>query len=224
MWIKLNSDQYLGANPHDIPGFLLAIQGVYTNDPEGDGVFRVCKDNKPRHENPNDPFSKLSAELRGMVLSRLSSKDIGSLRLASWSFRQLPKQLFFRLIQDELPWFWEFDELRAVDDSFWGQTYAEDDPGDARNERVKERIQRSREGNFTSNVNWLEVYKRLCLLTKGIPGVKNRARVWNVVEEVVARIARLREKGWPQIEPTDEEQETGLVKNDFYCSRCNLKS
>jgi hypothetical protein len=150
-----------------------------------------------------------------MILSQLSSRDIGSLRLASRSFRQLPKQLFFRLIQDELPWFWEFDELKAADDEFWKRFYSDQDP-----ESSSERIKRSKEGNFTTDVNWLEVYKKLCSLKKGTLGVRNRARIWNVLEEVVARISRLREEGRSQLEPTDEERKMGLVKNDIYCTRC----
>jgi len=73
-----------------------------------------------------------------MLLSHLSSKDIGNLRLAARSFRQLPKQLFLRLIQDELPWFWEFDELKVADDEYWRRLYSEHDPEDSSGRSHKE--------------------------------------------------------------------------------------
>jgi hypothetical protein len=125
----------------------------------------------------------------------LSSRDIGNLRLASRSFRQLPKQLFLHLIQEELPWFWELDELKAADDKFWKLFHSGSDHNDGRAPLSRADILRSREGNYTKDVNWLEVYKKLCSLKKGMLGVRNRARIWNAVEEVVARIARLRAKG-----------------------------
>jgi hypothetical protein len=82
-------------------------------------------------------------------------------------------------------------------------------------------VLRSREGNYTRDVNWLEVYKKLCSLKKGMLGLRNRARIWNAVE-VVARIARLRAKGWAHVEPTDEERKQRFVKNEFYCPRCQF--
>lgn len=156
-----------------------------------------------------------------MILSQLSSEEIGSLRLASRSFRQLPKQLFLRLIQDELPWFWEFQELTAADDEFWRRLYRDQYLAKSGLPRLDERIRRSQEGNFTRDVNWREVYKKLCSLRKGILGVRNRARIWNVVEEVVARIGRLREEGWSQVELTDKERQDGVFKNWLYCPRCD---
>jgi len=59
-------------------------------------------------------------------------------------------------------------------------------------------------------------------LKKGMLGVRNRARIWSVVEEVVARIDRLRKEGWSNIEPTGEEREKGLVRNRIYCPRCEV--
>lgn len=157
-----------------------------------------------------------------MVLSHLSSRDIGNLRLASRSFRQLPKQLFLRLIQEELPWFWEFDELRAGEDKFWKLFLSESDSEDGLAPMSKADVLRSREGNYVKNLNWLGVYKKLCSLKKGMLGVRNRARIWNGVEEVVARIARLRAKGWTRVELTIEEREQRVVKNDYYCPRCQF--
>jgi hypothetical protein len=52
---------------------------------------------------------------------------IVNLKLASRSFRQLPKLLFLRLFKEALSWFLEFDELRAVDDRYWELCYSEKD-------------------------------------------------------------------------------------------------
>jgi hypothetical protein len=153
-----------------------------------------------------------------MVLSHLSSKDIGNLRLASRTFRQLPNRLFFRLVQDELPWFWEIDELRAACAEYCERLYNMQNP--LLSQLLSVHAVRERK-LLERDMNWLEVYKKLCLLKKAMLGVRNRARIWTVVEEVVARIARLREKGWSQVEPTNEERESGLVNNGAYCPRCN---
>jgi hypothetical protein len=59
-------------------------------------------------------LSVLPTELKDMVLLHLASKDIGNLRLASRTFRQLPGCLFLSLTQDELPWFRQFDELKVI--------------------------------------------------------------------------------------------------------------
>ena len=153
-----------------------------------------------------------------MVLSHLSSKDIGNLRLASRTFRQLPNRLFFRLVQDELPWFWEIDELRAACAEYCERLYNMQNP--LLSQLLSVHAVRERK-LLERDMNWLEVYKKLCLLKKAMLGVRNRARIWTVVEEVVARIARLREKGWSQVEPTNGERESGLVNNGPYCPRCN---
>jgi hypothetical protein len=165
-----------------------------------------------------DTFSVLPTELKDMVLSHLSSKDIGNLRLASRTFRQLPNRLFFRLIRDELPWFWEIDELRAACAEHREPLYNMQNP--LLSQLLSVHAVRERE-LLDRDMNWLEVYKKLCLLKKAMLGVRNRVRIWTVVEEVVARIARLRENGWSQVEPTNEERESGLVTNGCYCPLCD---
>lgn len=187
------------------------------------------------HQNPTDTFSIMPAELKSLILSHLSSTDIGRLRLASRSFRQLPKRLFLRLIQDELPWFWEFNELKQMDDAWWREWFKNDDPKNPqRTEEQASRIRKSREGNFTEGVNWLLVYKQLCILKKGMLGVRNRVRIWSVVEQVVQRISDLRETltdlsthnlrshGEFSVEPTLDEMDKGLVRNNIYCPRCEV--
>ncbi|KAE8449356.1 hypothetical protein EG329_008257 [Mollisiaceae sp. DMI_Dod_QoI] len=98
------------------------------------------------------------------------------------------------------------------------------------NPRNEDRMKKIREGNFTENVNWLTVYKQLVVLKKGVLGVRNRARVWYLVEEVVKRFADLRQRLVKQsadlstlnlvededfpVEPTVHEVEVGLIKRE----------
>ena len=58
-----------------------------------------------------DPFSQLSAELTGMILDHLGSKDVANLRLATPVFRQLPTILFRRLLLEDMPWLFEVKNL-----------------------------------------------------------------------------------------------------------------
>ncbi|CZR50430.1 uncharacterized protein PAC_00302 [Phialocephala subalpina] len=240
-WKHVAGTEYLGANPVEIPGLLFGLSEHYGDYPRGDGVFMTrtpSPDNPTVPQNPTDPFSRLPAELKNMILYDLPSKDITSLRLASRSFRQLPKQLFHKLIQDELPWFWELDELKQMDDDWWREWFKDDDPEKVNNEQDAESIRRSGRGNFTKNVNWLSVYKQLCILRMGVVGVRNRARVWYLAEEIVKRVDELRrslkersaepaghdlgEDEDIPVQPTEEEDQAGLVKNGLYCPRCKI--
>lgn len=121
-----------------------------------------------------------------------------------------------------------------MDDAFWKDFFKNDDPEKVTYQDRANRIKKSREGNFTENVNWLIVYKQLCVLKKGVLGVRNRARIWHLVEEVVKRIVNLRERltdpdGYAveageyfPAEPTNDEVDAGLVRNSIYCPRCTF--
>ena len=49
-----------------------------------------------------------------MIIDYLPSEDIASLRLTSPAFRQLPIILFRRLLIEDMPWFWEAQEVQVV--------------------------------------------------------------------------------------------------------------
>jgi hypothetical protein len=224
-WFHLPGTEFLAANPADIPGFPFMMLEAY--DPAGENVFEPNIRKKVR-ENETDIFRKLPAELRYLVLVELSSKDIACLRLASRPFRQLPKQLFQRLIRAEMPWFWEIDELVLADNKYWKSTLGGTDPETETFDSHADPIRRSREGKAMRNVNWMLLYQQLSIFKKGILGVRNRARVWDLSEQIVKRIAELRislaENGLSpesQVNATESEREAGLVKNDIYCPRCD---
>lgn len=200
------------------------MEDYYTEYPKGDGVFYTRNashlPNPVVHENPTDAFTKVPAELKNILLSYLSSEDIASLRLASRSFRQLPKTLFRQLVRDELPWFWEHE-------------YLEEKDLECLQKELEISVAKAKEEQASKNVNWLEIYHHLSIAKRSILGVRNRARVWDVVEEVVRRIANLRkqqngvgfgfgERKNIEVQPTEEETNLGQVKNNLYCPRCEV--
>ncbi|KAL2075541.1 hypothetical protein VTL71DRAFT_484 [Oculimacula yallundae] len=205
-WMHRTGTEYLAANPVAIPGFHLAMRGVYAETPRGDGAFmtRASSGMPPRrnavmrrHQNSTDPFNELPTELKNKVLEKLSPKEIANLRLSSRSFRQLPKQIFKQLIEEELPWFWEVDEIRDEIETQYQEDFKEQYGDDldllqgiippAWFAFVKERMDK-----IPMDINWLQVYKQLKVLERGSLGLRNRVRIWGVAEEVVAMIEGMR--------------------------------
>ncbi|PVH89599.1 hypothetical protein DL98DRAFT_564913 [Cadophora sp. DSE1049] len=167
---------------------------------EKEKVFR-------RHRNPTDPFSTLPPELKNKILSTLSPAEITALRLSSRSFRQLPKQIFKSFIAEEMPWFWEIDEIRREVEEGYREAFSKEleDLGmdfDAGGLECLEgvmpedwlRFVRERMEGRAMDVNWLEVYKQLRVMEKGCLGVRNRKRVWGVMGEVVGMIEGVRKE------------------------------
>ncbi|KAH6691128.1 hypothetical protein BKA61DRAFT_742527 [Leptodontidium sp. MPI-SDFR-AT-0119] len=161
-------------------------------EPAGESVFREISS---PGENKTDPFRLLPAELKTMIRSDLSSQGIASLRLVLRSFRYLPKQLFLQLIEKEMPWFWEFDELEAF--------------------MERARADYSRVIGYIeikdNRINWYVLYKQLSLARGRLLGLRNRVRVWNVAEEIAERIKHLRDdlgEGKDlSLLPTEKEEE-----------------
>lgn len=165
--------QYLEANPHDVPGLMLHLYSFYLTRPAGDNIF-CDRPSIDQRENATDPFRPLPAELKTIILSDLSSQDIASLRQMSRCFQYLPKELFLLLIQKELPWFWEFEEL----ETFIKKVYTD---------------HCNIYGNQALRFNCNVLYKQLCLAKKKLLGIRNRVRIWNLAEAIVERIRELRD-------------------------------
>jgi hypothetical protein len=177
-------------------------------EPVGESVFREVSSDR---ENKTDPFRLLPEELKTMIRSDLASTDIASLRSVSRSFRILPKKLFLQLIEKELPWFWEFEELEAF--------------------MVKVREDQYRmfvnPEQKSHPFNWYVLYKQLCLAKGKVLGLRNRVRIWNVAEEIAGRIQQLRD-GMSEGEdltllPTEKEKEAGLEQCGYSCLKCDSK-
>ncbi|PVH69996.1 hypothetical protein DL98DRAFT_521866 [Cadophora sp. DSE1049] len=205
-WTHLPGTEYFGANPVDVPGLMLHLYSFYLTEPAGNNI---SLERPSSQENGTDNFRLLPVELRTMILSNLSSKDISSLRQVSRSFQCLPKQLFLQLIRRELPWFWEFDELEAFMEKV----------------RVDFNKMVGMPERDIHPFNWYVLYKQLCLAKKNILGVRNRVRVWDVVEAIVERIQRLRdglgEGDDLSVLPTEKEKEDVVVHCGLYCTRCD---
>jgi len=188
-WSHEVGTEYLAANPYDIPEMLFSLINAYWEHPYGELVFHIGSFTPYQAANTSssDTFIRFPVEVQTMVLSHLSSKEIGSLRLASRSFRQLPKSLFLDLIKKELPWFWEFDELMELDAKYRAKV-----GHDNNDEMAKAHLEEER--SKIKKVNWLTIYKHLIVLRRSILGVRNRARIWSVAEHIVERIGMLKDR------------------------------
>jgi hypothetical protein len=122
---------------------------------------------------PSDPFSALPEELRQLILFHLPSTSIGPLRLSSRPFRPLTKSIFRHLILSEMPWFWE---IEALEQMFEGEPLLFQDG----------------QISIRQEINWMSVWNGLKELRRSKLGVRNRVRIWNLAEDVVARIGALR--------------------------------
>lgn len=234
-WVHKRGTEYLAANPVDVPGFRLGMMGVYKEEsPLGDGAFCVEYDEYAKGMDDSDPFKRLPSEVKNVILAQLCSRDIASLRLASRCFRQLPKALFRRLIKDEMPWFWEIDDLKRAEEEYLCNSFEENygaemlevsggiDPNVLA--FVKARMERK-----CLNTNWLQVYKQLKVMEKGVLGVRNRTRIWKVVEDIVERIEKMSERAaFPgavagvdfPIYASWSGRAPGSEKSHYDCPRC----
>ena len=143
-----------------------------------------------------------------MILSYLSSRDIAHLQRVSRSFRHLTKSLFKRLLQEEKPWFWELVKLEELYENppyYMATSY----PSNNRNKK---------------DLNWLTVWTGLQRLQQHKHGVRNRARIWKLAEEIVARIGRLRaslDGAELLIQPSDAARQELHVLTLGRCNACS---
>lgn len=160
----------------------------------------------------SDLFSKLPEELRSMIVTSLSSRDIASLRSASRTFRHLPYTLWHDLMKKEMPWIWEAwsdrpyplmsrttkKELMAHDEAIKSRIqaaarlpkkqkiYQEEliarDEADFRKARPVQKLDRLHN-------DWYFLYCQLRREWKNIKGLQNRERIWKAAEFVIRRIS-----------------------------------
>lgn len=128
-WAHEPGCEYLVANPIEIPGFpeLLKQAAWDKMSNVNQSAFHWAPQVPPvpsqqsQEASSADPFLRLPEELRLMVTGYLPSKDIANLRLASRICAEVPIITFRRLIQEDMPWFWELDELPVA--VHWFQLY-----------------------------------------------------------------------------------------------------
>ncbi|KAF2451018.1 hypothetical protein P171DRAFT_427261 [Karstenula rhodostoma CBS 690.94] len=128
-WGHWKGTEYLAANPLYVPRLRDILQRVVSTAPgfsPRNSAFTISQKTTPGTS--NDLFARLPAELQFEVLDGLRSKDIASLRLASRAFRQLPISYFQKLLNREMPWFWEAQPTPTKPDqlpySFWATVTA----------------------------------------------------------------------------------------------------
>ncbi|CZT40667.1 uncharacterized protein RSE6_00306 [Rhynchosporium secalis] len=201
-WVHRPGTEYLVANPVEIPGLKLAMRGIYAETPKGDNEFVSKECSGPnskrsaelqRHQHDTNPSDILPTEIKNKFYSKLSPEELANLRHSPRSLHQLLKQVFRQVIEEEYPWFWEIDEVRNEVESQYHDDFMEQYGDDldllegifppAWFLFVKARMEKK-----PMDINWDQVYQQLKVMEKGFLGLRNRARIWNVAEEVVAKI------------------------------------
>jgi len=213
-WQHRPGDEFLAANPLQIPA-LTALFEAASRPQEGFNArsshFPACPAALPRHR---DLFEQLPEELRNIVLSELSSKDIANLRLASRTFYHLPITLWHDLLQKELPWIWEAwtdrpypaltcatrSEFESVDGALHSRLEALDAlGGDQQTSIEKARFAHKQGYNellqprpvqrlYRLQTDWYWLYCQINREWKNIKGLQNRERIWKTLEFVVRRV------------------------------------
>jgi hypothetical protein len=172
-WDHERGSEYLASNPLSISGLPYTLKRCYIDKDSrqytgwnvNDGAFEISSGRSNPALNTTDLFLKLPIEILYIILDRLPSAAIASLRLVTRTVRQLPIILFRRLLLEDMPWLWEAHGLAI------GET------------------------------EWWRLYQLLKFWGDDFHGLKNRARIWKDVSEIVNRIEKYREESlirrWP---------------------------
>ena len=106
-WTHNHGDEFLFASPINVPALRDIFERATRTEPDFNTSNCAFEIDVATPERERDIFGRLPEELRNMILQPLGSKDIANLRRASSSFRKLPISLWYRLIQEDMPWLWE---------------------------------------------------------------------------------------------------------------------
>ncbi|KAJ6147506.1 hypothetical protein N7497_009488, partial [Penicillium chrysogenum] len=210
VWMHDPDAAYLVANPLHIVGltdFLLdAAQ-------EGDFDMHLA-DAVLLGNNHTDRLSALPPELRLHVVSFLDSGDIMSLRQASKAFMDLTNNVWYRIVRGQMPWLWEAweegeikhspspwtsmtaNEVKAVEELKCRYTAVLSDEYEyatSPDKVVDYLLPRPNamldQGLLPkSDTNWYRVFRQIRTHWPRVKGLRNRARIWTDVEEVIRRI------------------------------------
>jgi acyl carrier protein phosphodiesterase len=148
----------------------------------------------PTQHNNDDIFMNLPSEIINSIILHMSIDDVLKIRNVSKAFWRLDSNVFRRLIERDFPWFWEFEEFRQTIE-LWNST----SPVQA-HQRELLTSWRSGLGPTRQSLDkqfyepdWFAVYQQLQILQYKLPGLKNRKRIWALIEEIMYRIETLRE-------------------------------
>lgn len=213
-WQHRAGDEFLAANPLQIPSLTALLKAASRPHESFNARSSPFTARSTMSSHNSDLFARLPEELRDIVLSQLTSKDIANLRLASRAFRHLPITLWHDLMKKELPWIWESwsdrpypalacttrNEFEAVDEALnsriqtlvalKGDQQAAFE--EARSEHKKsydallkpQPVQRL----HRLRTDWYWLYCQINREWKNIKGLQNRERVWKTLEFVVRRV------------------------------------
>ncbi|KAJ0418957.1 hypothetical protein BJY00DRAFT_286899 [Aspergillus carlsbadensis] len=217
VWMHDPNATYLVANPLYIVGlngFLLdAAQqehgcGIEVAEEELDAVSFGNK--------RTDRLSTLPLELRLHIVSFLDSGDIVSLRQASKAFMNLTNDVWYRIVRGQMPWLWEAweggeirhspspwtamtaNEVKAagqVRDRYTAVLSDEDEyaamPDSVVDHLLPWPTAVLDQGILSkSDTNWYRVFRQIRTQWPRVKGLRNRARIWTDVEEVIRRIRK----------------------------------
>ncbi|KAI9744118.1 MAG: hypothetical protein M1818_002270 [Claussenomyces sp. TS43310] len=138
-WHHELGSEWLAANPVDVPGLQSLLDsclkrlGHYNPDSDVEtgafqftytinGELRRRSTPPPRSRQKSDLFARLPREILYMVLGKLSSKEVASMRLVTQTCRQLPNIMFRSFIFQDMPWLWEAKDLPIVETD-WRRLY-----------------------------------------------------------------------------------------------------
>jgi hypothetical protein len=183
-WNHNQGDEWLAANPLEIPALTAIFEAAQR--PHFNARNSPFGTESTTYTDSSDLFGKLPSELRDMVLSSLSSKDVASLRLASRSFRHIPTTLWHDLIQKEMPWIWEAWSDRPY--PFMACTTKQEYRKHVQAGRKDFRKPRKVRQLDRLQTDWYYLYSQILREWKNINGLQNRERIWKSIEYVVRRV------------------------------------
>ena len=212
-WSHVPGSEFLAASPLHVPNLPPILQAA-VGDADFNtsaGVFDLSL-HKSHGTSVHDPLATLPLEIQHLILGSLGSRDIANLRLASRAFQQLPNGLWYRLVREEMPWLWEAwpDTECAHTPSPWTEMTANETKTFYQyTETYKSRL--TSQGQYSSDAvsdllpwprtsqirlprdatNWYQLYTDVRRNWGQLKGLQNRKRIWEDVEEIIARIHRL---------------------------------
>jgi hypothetical protein len=216
VWMHDPDAAYLVANPLYIFGLNEFLSDA-AQQQDNPGMEVADKESYAmRRDKPTDRLGALPPELQLHVVSFLDSTDIMSLRQASRAFMHLPNDVWYQIVRGQMPWLWEAweaveikhspspwtsmtaNEVKAVEElRTHYTTVLSDEYGDSKTlasvlDYLLPRPPAVLDQGLLSknNTNWYRVFKQIRTHWPRVRGLRNRARIWTDIDEVIQRIRK----------------------------------
>ncbi|RSL98801.1 hypothetical protein CDV31_012432 [Fusarium ambrosium] len=124
-WNHDEGGEFLAANPCFVPGLEALLSSAHRPKELGHADSELIPTAVSAATHPRDLFSRLPGEVRMFILLQLGFKDIANLRLASRTFLQLPRSLFYELTLRDTPWLYEAWSSLPI--SYWATSTQEEE-------------------------------------------------------------------------------------------------